>query len=199
MTSSGFQRVAGFAERDSSRELSYADSHWYAITTQPRHEKAVAERLQFKAIETFLPLITARSRWKDRSVLIDRPIFPGYVFTRIVLRDRQQVFSVPGVVKMLSCNGSAAGIDDAEIDAVRLCLMSGRAPEPHPFLQAGERVRVRSGALAGLQGLVTRQKNHCRIVVSIPLIHQSVAVEIDAHLLEPLDKPTDEKQASRLA
>ncbi len=166
--------------------LSRAATRWYAVTTQPRHEKVVAEQLLAKSIETFLPLVTLPSRWKDRSVLIDRPIFPGYVFTRISLRDRQHVFSVPGVVRMLTFNGSAAPIDDAEIEAVRLCLSSGSQAEPHPFLHAGERVRVRSGTLAGLEGLVTRQKNQCRIVVSITLIHQSVAVEIDARLLEPV-------------
>ncbi len=161
-------------------------ARWYAVTTYPRHEKVVAEQLQSREIESFLPLATTPSRWKDRTVLIDRPIFPGYVFTRIDLRDRQHVLSIPSVVKMLSFNGAAAPIEDAEIGAVRLCLQCGTDPKPHPFLQAGEKVRVKSGALSGLEGLVTRHKNQYRIVVSIALINQSVAVEIDADMLEPI-------------
>jgi len=161
-------------------------ARWYAVTTQPRHEKVVAQQLQAKSIETFLPLLSTSSRWKDRRVLIERPIFPGYVFTHIELKDRHHVFSVPSVVRMLSFSGAPAAIDDAEIEAVRLCLTYGDKPEPHPFPQAGELVRVKSGPLQGLEGIVTRQKNQCRIVVSIALIHKSIAAEIDAHLLEPL-------------
>ncbi|WP_396126768.1 transcription termination/antitermination protein NusG [Acidicapsa ligni] len=160
---------------------------WYAVTTQSRHEKVVTEHLKSRSIEAFLPVITTPSRWKDRRVLIDRPIFPGYVFTHIGLHERQNVFSIPGVVRMLSFNGKPAEIDDAEIEAVRICLTAGNKLEPHPFLKTGEHVRVKSGSLMGLEGVVTRHKNQCRIVVSITLIHQSLAVEIDAHLLESLN------------
>jgi transcription antitermination factor NusG len=161
------------------------DACWYAVTTQPRHEKVVAEQLSAKSIETFLPLLATPSRWKDRQVLIERPIFPGYVFTRIELRERKQIYSVPSVVRILSFSGLPAIIDDSEIEAVRLCLNRGKQPQPHPFLEAGELVKVKSGTLQGLEGIVVRHKNQYRIVVSIALIHQSIAVEIDADMLEP--------------
>jgi transcription antitermination factor NusG len=161
-------------------------ARWYAVTTQPRHEKVVAKQLQAKSIETFLPLLATQSRWKDRRVLIERPIFPGYVFTRIDLTERHHVFSIPSVVRMLSFSGAPAAIDDAEIEAVRQCLAFGNKPEPHPFPESGELVRVKSGALQGLEGIVIRHTNHCRIVISIALIHKSIAAEIDAYLLEPL-------------
>jgi transcription antitermination factor NusG len=163
-----------------------ATIRWYAVTTQPRHEKVVAEQLQSKSIEAYLPLMSTPSRWKDRRVVIQRPIFPGYVFTHIDLCERQHIYSVPGVVRMLSFNGAPAVIDDAEIEAVRLCLISGTNPEPHLYLETGKSVRVKSGPLMGVEGVVARQKNLCRIIVSIAMIHQSVAVEIDAHLLEPI-------------
>jgi transcription antitermination factor NusG len=158
---------------------------WHVLRTQPRHEKVVAERLRFKSVEAFLPTRPTLSRRKDRSVLIDRPIFPGYVFVRVNLSDRLQVLSIPGVTKMLCFNGAPAAVEDAEIDAVRLCLKVGHNPESHPFLQVGELVRVTSGALAGIQGIVTRHKNRCRVVVSIALLHQSMSVEIDSELLSP--------------
>jgi transcription antitermination factor NusG len=163
---------------------------WYAVTTQPRHEKVVAQQLQAKSIETYLPLLATHSRWKDRRVLIHQPIFPGYIFTRIDLKDRNHVLSVPSVVRMLSFSGAPAPIDDAEIDAVRLCLTCGDHPEPHAFPETGDLVRVRSGALRGLEGVVMRNKGGCRIVVSIALIHKSIAAEIDADLLEPLSPLT---------
>jgi transcription antitermination factor NusG len=160
--------------------------HWYTITTQPRHEKVVAELLQAKSVEVFLPLIAIPSRWKDRTVVIQNPIFPGYVFTRIELHERPHIYSVPGFVRMLSFNGKPAVIEDAEIEAVRLCLTRGHNPQPHPFLEAGQQVRVKSGSLAGMKGVVVRAKNQCRIVVSISMIHQAVSVEIDGDILELL-------------
>ena len=98
---------------------------WYAITTKSRHEKVVAEQLQRKSVEIFLPLLTTPSRWADRRVLIDRPLFPGYVLARIDLTQRHLIYSVPGVVRMLSFGGVPAPIDESEIEGVRLCLERG--------------------------------------------------------------------------
>lgn len=160
---------------------------WYAVATQPRHEKVVNDHLQLGDVEAFLPVIRTASRWKDRRVNIDRPIFPGYVFTRIDLQDRSKLYKIPGIVRIVSFNGKPAPIDDCEIEGVRTCLTRGRSPSPHPFPIFGDRVRVVAGALEGLKGIVLRNKNQCRIIVSIHLIHQSVSVEIDAELLEPID------------
>ncbi len=159
---------------------------WYALATQPRHEKVVAGQLFAGSVEAFLPILKTQSQWKDRKMVIDRPVFPGYVFARIDLNERMSVYRIPGVLRILSFNGQAAAIDDYEIEAVRICLTRGSYPETHPFPVVGEKVRVKSGALQGVEGIVTRVKNQCRIVVSIALIHQSVSAEIDAGLLEPV-------------
>jgi transcription antitermination factor NusG len=166
--------------------LAHSD-HWYAVYTYPRHEKAVREQLELKSLEAFLPTFVSESRWKDRRVQIQTPLFPGYVFTRIDLSERSKVFAIPGVIRMLSFNGTPAPIDNSEIQAVRLCLERGATVQPCPTLEVGDRVRVRSGILAGLEGLISRCKNERRLIVPISLINQSVAVEIDVQLLEPLD------------
>jgi transcription antitermination factor NusG len=165
----------------------HSSSCWYAVYTYSRHEKAVKACLDAKAMEVFLPTVTVQSRWKDRNMQVDLPAFPGYVFVRISLGERGKVLSAPGVVRILSFNGVPAPIHHAEIDALRLCLEKcGPILEPHPFLEVGERVRVRAGSLQGLEGWITRKKGACRLVLSIALIHQSVAVEVDASLLEIL-------------
>ena len=161
-------------------------SRWYAVTTKPRHEKVVAERLQENCIETFLPTASTVSQWKDRKVVIQRPLFPGYVFTHVEPQLRTNVYGVPGVMSMVCFNGRPAEIDANEIEAIRLCVATRTRHEPHPYLSSGESVRVKAGALAGLQGIVVRHKNRCRIVVTISLIHKSLALEIDSELLEPL-------------
>lgn len=159
---------------------------WYAVYTCPRHEKTVAERLENKSIEVFLPTSVMESRWKDRTVRIESPLFPGYVFTRIRLGERGKVLTVPGVVRMLSYHGAPASIDDAELESVRLCVERGVRLEVRPFLEVGERVRVRSGLLEGVEGVIARCKDARSLIVPVSLIHQSVAIEMDAILLEPL-------------
>jgi transcription antitermination factor NusG len=159
---------------------------WYAVYTYPRHEKVVTEQLESKSVEAFLPTFVTESRWKDRRVRIQTPAFPGYVFTRIKVAERSKVLNIPGVLRMLTFNGAPAPIDDSEIDAVKLCLERGGTLKPHAFIEVGERVRVRSGMLEGLEGLVTRCKNDRILILPIALINQSVAVEVDADLLEPL-------------
>jgi transcription antitermination factor NusG len=161
---------------------------WYAVYTYPRHEKVVTEQLELRSVEAFLPTFVIENRWKDRRVRIKTPVFPGYVFTRIKLSERSKVFNIPGVLRVLSFNGTPAPIDDSEIDAVKLCLERGGTLKPHPFIEVGERVRVRSGILEGLEGLVTRCKNDRILILPISLINQSVAIKIDAQLLEPLGR-----------
>ncbi len=156
---------------------------WYALMTQPKHEKTVAEQLTYKSVETFLPLLAARSQRKDRTVSLQRPIFPGYVFTRMTLDDRFLIYNVPGVVRMLSHCGRPAAIEDEEIHALKTCLVQGRDPEPHPYIEIGCMTRIVSGPLMGLRGTVVRHKNQSRVVISIAMIHQSMSVELDSQML----------------
>lgn len=164
---------------------------WYAVYTYPRHERSVADQLDSKSVEAFLPTFTHQSRWKDRRVELARPLFPGYVFTRIGLGERLKIVSVPSVIRILSFNGRLASISDQEIETIRLCVTRGAALEPHPFFEVGERVRVHSGAFAGAEGIVIHQKNRCKVLISIGLIQQSVALEIDSSQLEYVDFPQD--------
>jgi transcription antitermination factor NusG len=166
-----------------------ASSHtrWYAVYTCPRHEKVVMRQLESKSIEAFLPVYLTVNRWKNRRAQIENPAFPSYVFTRINLSERNRVLATSGVLRMLSFNGTPAPIDDAEIEAVRLCMDRGATLEAYPSLVVGDRVRVRSGLLEGLEGMISRCKNDRRLIVPISLINQSVAVEVDVQLLEPLD------------
>jgi transcription antitermination factor NusG len=170
--------------------------HWYALYTYPRHEKAVREQLESRSIEAFLPMFISKNRWKDRCARVETALFPGYVFIRINLSNRNRAFGIPGVIRMLSINSTPAAVDDSEIEAVKLCLEGGTALTPHPFIEVGDRVRVRSGLLEGLEGFVSRCKNERRFIVPISLINQSVSVEIDVELLEPLSLQSQHKNPS---
>ena len=158
-------------------------ANWYVICTMPRHEKQVAAQLSGRSIEHFLPLYEEVHRWKDRRAKVLLPLFPGYVFVRVPLMDRLQVQMVPGVLRFVGFGGPPVALDSLEMKRLRDGLTALRA-EPHPFLKVGQRVRVRYGPLAGAEGILEQYRDHHRVVLSMDLIQQSVAVEIDMADLE---------------
>lgn len=160
---------------------------WYALYTRHQHEKKVAEILAGKGFEVFLPLYQAAHRWKDRSKILSLPLFPSYVFIRASLEYMLPIVTTPGFCAFITTGGRAAPIPDVEIDAVRRTIESSARMEPHPFLKCGDRVRVRSGPLEGLEGILVRKKNLLRLVVSIELLMKSAAVEVDAWRVERIE------------
>jgi len=165
--------------------VEYVESRWYAAYTSPRHEKWVAEQMQDRRIECFLPTYKSVRRWKDRRTQLDLPLFPGYVFVRIALKDRLAVLQLPGVVQFVAFQGRPAPLPEPEIEALRKGARNA-ALEPHPYLKVGRRVRVRHGAMAGIEGILIRKKESLRVVVAIDLIMHSVALEVDAADIETL-------------
>jgi len=159
--------------------------NWYALTTCARHEKSVAVQIEQRSFQCFLPLYRSVRRWKDRRKELRLALFPGYVFVRMGLQDKLKVLQTPGVVRLVSFQGQPAMLPDGEIEALQVRLSGDIQVEPHPYLRAGRRVRVRCGAMQGLEGIVVRRKERCRVVFSIDMIMRSVAVEVDEADLEP--------------
>jgi len=154
-------------------------ARWYAAYTSANHEKRVAEQMSVREVEHFLPVYASVRRWKDRRVTLELPLFPGYVFVRMALRDRRKVQQIPGVARLVEFGGTPAALPEEEIEALRTSLASGVRAEPHPFLTAGRKVRVKCGPLAGVEGILLKRKGKFRVVISIELIQRSVAVEME--------------------
>ena len=163
---------------------------WYALYTRHQHEKAVANTLSAKGFQTFLPLYTVRHQWKDRRKQLTLPLFPCYVFVHTSLSNRVEISRTPGVYQLVGFSGMPAPIAVEEIAAVQRAIDGSLEVEPHPFLQCGERVRVKSGALAGYEGILVRQKNLCQLVLSIQILSRSVAVEMEMSKVERLASDT---------
>lgn len=172
-------------------------SPWWALYTRHQHEKVVAEMLATKGFEVFLPLYQSVHRWKDRKQLLALPLFPCYVFVRGTRDRRLGIVSTPGVHMILSRGDAAAVVPEEEIQAIRRTLDARLAVEPHPFLNCGDRVRVKRGALAGIEGILVRKKNLFRLVLSVEMLAQSVSMEIDATDVEAV-RPQEEKEASAI-
>ena len=154
------------------------EPQWYAVYTRASHEKGVTQQLERRSVECFLPLYESVRHWTDRQVRLQLPLFPGYVFVRVALRDRLQVLKIHGVVRLVGFDGHPSSLPERDIEVIRTRLAGVYHMEPHPYLQSGCRVRVLSGPLEGLTGIVLRQKNRTRFVISLELLMRSVSVEI---------------------
>lgn len=159
---------------------------WWALYTRHQHEKAVAEMLRAKGLDVFLPLYESVHRWKDRNKTLVLPLFPCYLFVRERVNGRLLTLSTPGIHMLLTLGERVAVIPDEEIAAIQHALRDPARIEPHPFLRCGERVRVIRGSLLGLEGLLVRKKNLCRLILSVQMLAQAAAVEVNASDVEPV-------------
>lgn len=156
-----------------------AASAWYALHTKHQHEKSVTNVLAEKGFEVFCPTYAEVHRWKDRNKEVTLALFPGYLFFANALERKVDLLSTPGVCAIVSFGNTPALIPQSEIEAIQLAMLSSRLMGPHPFLKEGDKVRLRSGPLAGIEGILQRRKDGYRLVLSIELLGRSVAVEVE--------------------
>lgn len=159
---------------------------WYAVRVRSNFERTVSAVLEDKGVEQFLPTYRSRRIWTDRVKTLDLPLFPGYVFCRIPLDERNRVVTTDGVVGIVGAGRRPIPVSESEMDAVRAIVQSQSPSEPWPFLRVGQTVRINRGSLAGLEGILIRVKNSWRLVVSVTLLERSVAVDIDAAYVTPM-------------
>jgi transcription antitermination factor NusG len=164
----------------------YVQPRWYAVYTCANHERRVAGQLRERGVENFLPQYESVREWKDRRVRLQMPLFPGYVFVHLALQDRLRVLQVPRVAWLVSFAGRPVAMPEEEFARIRGFLNQGLCAEPHSYLKAGRRVRVRSGPLEGMEGIVVRRRNGRRLVISLELIQRAMAVEVEESSLEEL-------------
>jgi transcription antitermination factor NusG len=160
---------------------------WHAVYTRHQHEKTIARILTLKGFETFLPLYQESRRWQDRVKLLSLPLFSCYVFLKSGLERRLDIITTPGIHDFVSTAGRPALIPAVEIEAIRRGVESGAYVEPHPLVNRGEWVRVRSGPLDGIEGILVRKKNVYRLVLSVEMLGKAAAVEVDATQVERIN------------
>lgn len=166
--------------------LSHDAPCWYAIRTHARHEKLVRDRLAGQGIEQLLPLVKRVSQWKDRKKTIQWPLFPGYCFAKFARNERMRVLVVSGVAGIIGPEGRPEPIPEAEIEALMALMAGPLVYDAHPFLREGMRVEVIRGPLAGVQGILLRKADRCRLVIAVNVIKQAASVEIDAADVAPM-------------
>jgi transcription antitermination factor NusG len=160
--------------------------NWFAVVTAPQHEKAALRHLDFAGVETFLPTYESSRIWKNRQkVRVQLPLFPTYLFVRIDHGDRAKVLGIPGVRRLVGNSREALSLPNREIEFLRASLLEQKA-EPYAGLIVGQRVRIKSGAMRGVEGSLVRKSSEWRFILTVQLIRHHVAVEVDASTLEPI-------------
>jgi|SRR5579872_231454 len=164
----------------------FGQKNWLAVFTVPRHEKRIEAHFRVREIESFLPLYQTQRQWKDGSKgALQLPLFPSYIFVKSGFGSRVSVLEVPGVISIVGSRREFFPIPDSYIHFLRQGLQQRRI-EPHPYLTAGARVRIHSGVMAGMEGVLLRKKNNFRVVITVEAIMKSVIVEVEIGDIEPL-------------
>jgi transcription antitermination factor NusG len=162
---------------------------WFAVQTRPRHEKKVSQGLKEKGIHCFLPLHREKRQWSDRQKWVELPLFSHYVFVRIAgtTELRVRVLQTSGVVQFAGTPCYGTPIPDEQIENLQAVVRQRIPLTPHEFLKVGERVRIRGGALNGIEGVLNAIKNDNSLVVSVDLIQKSVAIRINGFEIERIN------------
>jgi transcription antitermination factor NusG len=161
---------------------------WHVLHVISNHEKRVVLHLAMRSVEHYLPLYTERVKWTDRTAVVERPLFTGYVFARFSPQNRRSVISIPGVLRMLG-QEERDTVSCAELDRIRNGLASGLLLRPHGLVAVGTRVRVRDGAFAGAEGIVREMRRQCRVIITLAAVHLSFSLEVKLGDLEVLKTP----------
>lgn len=164
------------------------EPHWYAIRTRSRHEKIVADQLEKLGIESFLPLVRKTRKWSDRIKEVDMPLFSGYNFVRVALSspDRLRILQTHGVAGFVGIGGGGTAIPDSQIQDIRTLLASKVPFEEPAYLKVGQRVRIRGGALDGVEGILSAHNEDRSLVISLEPIQRSLSVRIQGYTVEPV-------------
>jgi transcription antitermination factor NusG len=182
--STAFQISAGVAQLVPPTE----QPEWYAIRTRSRFEQKVVAQLEQRGVESFLPMDRQMRKWSDRKKLVRFPLFPGYAFVRIppVSRMRVLVGSVPGVVNFVGNSHGPLPIPATDIEQIQTLMLNNIPVTSESYLRIGQKVRVRGGALDGLEGVLVENRNERRFVVSVGTIERSVSFCIEGYGLEAI-------------
>jgi len=161
---------------------------WFAIHTYAKHEKVVAQEISDLGMTAFLPVVKEVRQWSDRRKTIESPLFSCYVFVKLVPRNDQRlrVLRINGVLRFIGTHGMGIPIPDEQIDAVRMLVEEQIPICSHPFLKIGQRVRIRSGALSGVEGILVSRSGESSLVISLDAIQRSLSVRIQGYELEPV-------------
>ena len=176
-----------------SAESARGQFPWYVVQCWLRKESVIAAQLEGQGFECFLPKYKSLREWSDRKKEVERPLFPGYLFCRFDYTQRRPIVVTPGVLQIVGCGRTPTPVEDREIQSIQIAVASGVPGQPWPYLEVGEKVRIHTGTLSGLEGILVNFKGNHRVVLSVTLLQRSVALEVDLSWVASLEKRSEKK------
>lgn len=166
--------------------VSQTKAHWHAVHVKARHEKIVAQVLEEKNIEVFLPMRAIQRKWSDRTKIVDFPLFPNYLFVFIELISKKIVLQTRGVVRIIG-NPLPIEIPVEDIESIKAFIRNKVEIDPYPHFVSGKAMEVTQGPFKGIRGILDRKKGKYRLVIRMDIIHMSAGIEIDIADVRMLD------------
>lgn len=170
-----FQSTSEMSPTTASSTLS-----WFALRVRSRSENLVGTVLETKGYESYSPSYISQRKYSDRIKRVETAIFPGYVFCRLSACDVLSVLSTPAVQCVVGIGPNPQPIADDEIERLQRSIRHGESVAPCPPVRIGQRVRVQSGVLAGVEGFLVDIRNTQRLVINADLLNRAISLEIDA-------------------
>jgi transcriptional antiterminator RfaH len=162
-----------------------SERQWCVFYTRARQEKALARELRGAEIAFYLPLVKKTSTIGRRKFTSFAPLFGGYVFACVSEPERVRSLATNRVARVLAVRDPEQLIQD--LRQLRQLIAAEVPLTVEARLRPGNRVRVRKGPFAGVEGIVMHRRGQTRLLVSINFLQKGASVEIDDYLLEPLD------------
>jgi transcription antitermination factor NusG len=172
----------------------WLEPKWYALFVRTNREKLITQQLASRSVEHLLPTYESVRQWQDRKVKLLKPLFPGYIFVNLPLVERSKVLLIHNVVGLVGTKNVPTVISNQEIEWIKLGLKHGKA-EPHRYLNVGDWVTIKTGAMAGLKGILVRMQNGTRVLVHLHAICRAFTVEVDSSLLGPQTAPGQQRKS----
>jgi transcription elongation factor/antiterminator RfaH len=163
---------------------------WYVLHTKSRHEKVVNDLLLKKSLEAYLPLVTVRSKRRDRKVMIRVPLFPGYLFVKTDLHPNShlEVVKTAGAVRLIGNKLGPVPVPDETVDSLQIMVESNHPVTTGHRLKSGDRVMVVYGPFAGVVGNFVRYGGKGRVIINIDVLGQYAGVEVGEEDIEIIPK-----------
>jgi transcriptional antiterminator RfaH len=160
---------------------------WYAVYTKPRSEKKLADRLNNKGIEAYIPMRRTLKQWSDRKKMVDEPLITSYVFVNIFQQNYFEVLNTPGAVKYIWFCGKPAVIPTNQILALKLVMSQDLKIEcVSADLPKGTHVKVISGPMKELTGELLNYAGKHKVMIRLDHLDKVLLLTISPHFLEPI-------------
>ena len=163
---------------------------WYVLHTKSRHEKVVNDLLLKKSVEAYLPMVTVRSKRRDRKVMIRVPLFPGYLFVKTNLHpdSHLEVVKTAGAVRLIGNNQGPVPVPGETIDSLQIMVESNHDVTTGYRLKSGDKVMVVYGPFTGVVGTFVRYGGKGRVIVNVEALGQYAGVEVSEEDIEIIPK-----------